>query len=333
MKKVIYSKYFKIFFLLISEIILGTLLKIDHNLSWIGIAVVLLFWGVLSHMFIEWLKFEEDFKELKESKSYTERLLNEFAESNFLMNSMARSVKSDLEFDKHVKLKTEHKPFQLFISALKYEYYLSSYFKYNLDANSPAITNIPRYYFESYTKQNGEKYSVWMWLIEKSKTYQSIQILNNDTSEIYLDNKERLEIETNYLKTQYQCKNAKLSTIKKLFVIKDEWMDADGKIITEANITSYLDVWKIRLKSMTKTSKKNLQVKYIKMSLAKGSLNNGYIDDIGIFDSILGIQSPIKTENSLIDDKSDISFYFDKEFVESNKEKFETVFATANPLF
>lgn len=333
LKKIVTSNYFEFIFLGISELVLAALLKHDQRLELTDISVVMAFWLVIAHLFVKWLKFEHEFKELKESKSQTEKLLNEFAESNHLMVRISNSIRSDLEFDNNVKLKNEHKPFHLFLSALKYEYYLSSYFKYSQDGNSPAITKIPRFYFEDYRKQNGEKHSIWMWLIEKSKSYQSIQVLNNDTSEIYLSNIERLTTETNYLKTQYENPNSKLNSIMKLFVIKDEWISTDGIEIINTEVTKYLDVWKHKLSKMSEESKKNLRVNYMKISDAKGSFTNREcVEDIGIFDNILGVQTPVKTEGSLINDKLDISFYFEEQYVNGYKTKFETIFKNATPL-
>lgn len=332
-KRIIISDHFQILFLIITELLLAALLKIDHSLTVIGISVVMIFWAALSHIFVKWLKFEHEFKELKESKSQTEMLLNEFAESNHLMSRIANTAKLDLKFDKNIKLNSEHKPFQLFLSALKYEYYLSSYFKYNQDENSPAITKIPRFYFEDYRRPDGEKHSIWMWLIEKSQRYKSIQVLNNDTSEIYLKNKERLETETNYLKNQFENPNAKLVSIQKLFVIKSEWLSQDGKTVINQDVITYLEVWKTRLSGMSKEKKKNLQVRFIKLSEAKGALNNSdYVDDIGIFDNILGIQKPEKTNSNLIDDSTDISFYFERSKVNNFKTKFDTIFNKAVTL-
>lgn len=333
LKKIISKKSFSVWFLIITELILAYLLDTDHALTTIGISVVMVFWAILSHIFIKWLKFEDEFNELKQSKSQTEKLLNEFAESNRLMQRIANSAKSDLEFDKYIKLRNEHKPFQLLISDLKYEYFLTSYFRYNQDINCPAVTNIPRHYFEDFIKSNGEKQSIWMWLIERSSSYQSIQVLNNETKNIYIDNISRLENETNYLHTQFDTKKAKLKSFKKLFVIKNDWMSTEGTVITDKEIIEYLDVWKNKLSEFTKNKRKKFIIKYIQLSKAKGALDNcDYVEDIGVFDNILGIQKPVDTKNALINDGTDISFYFEKEKVDNYKAKFETIFSKAHSL-
>lgn len=296
----------------------------------LGIIIVI---ALLSYGSVEWVVFKVEFNDRIKLNAEIGLILNEFNEASVLGENLINAFRDDLAFDRNIKINNAHKPFHLFLSELKYKYYLSSYFKYVSDFNSPAVKGIPRHFFEKYIQSNGEPYSVWMWLIERSNVYRSIQVLNSNTSQIYLDNKERQEIETNYLKTQYECKEASLNSIKKLFVIKDEWLSPDGKTIIEPNVAKYIDVWRNKLSGMSKVSRKNLQIKFIKMFDAKGCTNNlEHVDDIGIFDSILGVQSPIETGEFLINDKTDISFYFDKNMVDKKKATFETIFQNANSL-
>jgi hypothetical protein len=335
MKKRIFNHWLSYVFPLAVSVILGLAIFFDDGNTIpvsINIGIVIIT-AILSYGSVEWVVFKTEFNDRIKLNAEIGLILNEFNEANVLSENLINVFRNDLAFDRNIKINNAHKPFHLFLSELKYKYYLSSYFKYVSDLNSPAIKGIPRHFFEKYEQSNGEKYSVWMWLIERSNSYRSIQVLNNETSQIYLDNEERQTIETNYLKTQYECKSANLNSIKKLFVIKDEWLSTDGKSINEPNVEKYLAVWKNQLSGMSKTSRKKLQIKFIRISEAKGATNNQeHVDDIGIFDSILGVQSPIETGEYLINDNTDISFYFDKKMVDNKKATFETIFQKANSL-
>ncbi len=226
-----------------------------------------------------------------------------------------------MEFDKNLKKNKESLAFHLFLSKLKYSDYLPSHFIY--DVNSKFIKRIPSHYFQT---------SVWKHLVEESKIYLSLQILNNETDKVYLYNTRRRKSEINQLFTQLQLpkKDSKLSIFRKLFVIQDDWLNVDNKKIIDKNVKEYLLIWHKKFK---KINRKKVMLKVINSSQAIGVIDNKQLDDIGIFDDILGLQTPEHNGiNTFRTNDVHFDFSFDIKLVNQYKNNFNSVFKISIPL-
>ncbi len=320
MCKKILIRIVPVVFAIIVDIIVHTLLHKNQQLTTPSMIVVLFFCAILAYMFsewvifkIEWEGFKKDFNDYKMSRSYTGNILNEFAESNFLMNKISNSVKKDLQFDKTMKKDKQHLDFHLFLSKLKYNEFLPSHFIYS--AGNRLISRVPTHYFEK---------TVWRKLVELSEKYLSIQILNCSTEKIYIENEARLVSETNFLEFQLgkTKKNAKLNSFQKLFVIEDQWIDMTTNELKNESIRKYLTWWYNKF-----CNSKKAKLKIIMSSQALGIINGENLDDIGIFGNILGIQSVIhNTDESFKADNVRINFYFNQTDVEKYRNDFKDIF-------
>ena len=304
-------------------------LEKDYDLSDIGQLVICVFCGFIAYLFAEWIifkfdwqKYKKEIEKLKFTRCLTGDILNEFAESNFLMERMSSSIKQDLLFDKIIKNDKKQWDFHLFLSELKYHDYLPSHFIYSAD--DKLIKKVPTYYFQTF---------VWRRLVEMSNIYQSIQILEPDTESVYIKNTNRLNAETNFLQVQLRnaTKTHRLKTFEKIFVIEDEWVDLNNRNIKIQSIRDYLITWHKKFSIFYKSGKAKLKI--IRTSEARGIINNGKLDDIGIFGDILGIQSVVNnTENNFCVDNVRIDFYFDIPTVNKYKNEFVSISNRSKPL-
>lgn len=301
---------------------------IEHQVAKPGLWVVLFFCGILIYQFLEWFlfkkewdKYKKEFTEYKTSRSETGAILNQFEESNFILRKIANSSLPDLEFDKNLKKSKDYLAFHLYLSKIKYEKYLSSHFQYDVD--SKFIRKVPIYYFQK---------SVWNKLIESSKIYLSLQILDSSTNEVYVRNDIRRDSEIVYLFNQLQLPRTKsrLSNFRKLFVVQDDWIDINNKNILNNDLKEYLTIWNNKFKDIK--SKKAI-IKVINKSQAIGAINGKQLDDIGIFDNILGIQTHNPNGiNSFRANNVHFDFSFDIQLVKRYKNNFGGIFKSGIPL-
>ncbi len=311
-------------------------LEKDVNLVKMKWSVFLIEWETFKNCFegnkaewndfkLKWEVFVKDFDQTKVPTSKTGFILNEFAESNFLMERIADSVKQDLQFDKIMKTDRKHLEFHLFLSKLKYNDFLTSHFIYS--SENRLISRVPTHYFIQF---------IWRKLVEEfSETYSSLQILNVDTEEVYLKNDFRQNEEIGCLESQVvrRKKEAKLQSFHKLFVLKDVWMNEDKKEITNEVVKKYLKKWydKLGQERLEKTGKIKLRI--IKSSNAVGAIHKGPLDDIGIFGNLLGIQSVVENQERYFSaDNIRIDFYFDETVVDKYKKDFSAIFNRAENL-
>lgn len=315
MNKPLTFKRFSILFPIATEIIIGLLLHFDGTLTPWGIAIVMSFWLLLSYIFCEFIIFIKEFKEFKELKSFTESILNEFAESNLLVKTMSDTIKEDLEFDKVMKNNKDHLDLHIYILKLKLHEFFASHFIYSSEKKS--VLQIPTYYFQN---------RIWETFVSRSYCYYSLQLLDDKQSKIYLDNKRRLLSELNILENQLSGKNK--TVLKKLFVLESKAFNELGQIV-DGQMREYLQEW---LKKFNDKFRQ-FPIKVINKDDAEGALGKGSdLNDIGIFGDTFGIQSLNSSDGKFYTDALKIDFYFDKAKTNEQKEKFCKLFDKARPL-
>jgi len=323
MNKKIFSHWLSWSFPLAIAIILGLTLffdtKAEHVPVSINLAIIILS-ILLSYVAIEWAIFKIEFNDKLKSTNDIGSILNEFAEANMMMDNLMHSVKHDLVFDKKIKMDKEHLDFHLFVSKIKYQKFLSSHFVYQTDKK--IIQKIPKYYFED---------SIWKKLVHDSECYSSLQLLNNANTEFYLKDTTRRNLEITFLNTKLSQskKESKLHEFHKLFILNDEWVNINEKVILDENIKTYLMHWLDKFKSLGKNDGK-AELKVIKSSDAEGAIDGKPLKDIGIFDNILGIQSVYSnTESDFNTNSLRFDFSLDLKEVKDYKKDYDTIFKRA----
>lgn len=311
---------FSILFPICSDIIIGFALHYDHHLKPVELAVVLCFWTLLSHIFCEWIEFIKEFKELKKFKSFTESILNEFAESNYLVTKIAGTIQQDLKFDKYIKTQNKkHLDFHMFLSEVKLNQFLSSHFIYSIE--NKEIRRIPAHYFI---------HGIWKELVNTSDSYHSLQLLNKKTIDVYINNEFRQNEEINRLHANLtqNRKISKLEEFQKLFVLDNDWIDLSTKDISEPRVKAYLEKWNAKFGQSTKA-----KLRLTRTQDAEGAIHSGPLEDIGIFDGILGIQSVVDNQERYFSaDNIKIDFYFDNERVTKYRADFDSIFESASDI-
>jgi len=233
----------------------------------------------LSHFLSVWIYLVIDFNDFKEDfslkiKSITTigSIIENFAEANMMFDNLFKSVKSDLDFDKNIKLKKNELEFHLYLSRIKYQDYLSSHYIFHAD--KPKIQKIPKNYFEN---------PIWIKLVDGFKRYLSIQIIDKETKELYLNDTTRRDWEITRLYTKIE--QGTLEVFNKLFIVQDDYISANNEQIIDKDLFDYLFCWLQRFEKRS-----NAQLKIIKFSNANGSIGYDNIEDMGIYDKILAIQ-------------------------------------------
>jgi len=284
MKKEIFSHWLSWLFPLIISTILCLSLFLDSKAINIPTSVsvsILILSALLSYVAVEWGHFIIKFNDKIRSTNHISSILTEFAEANMIFDNLLSSVRCDLDFDKQIKFDKKHLDFHLFLSKIKYQKYLSSHFIFQSDKK--IIQKIPKYYFED---------SIWKRLVGESKCYSSLQLLDEKSTDLYIKDTDRRDLEITFLisKLSQQNKDSKLRSFNKLFILKDDFVDTRTKKISDNNVRNYLQHWLSRFNVLQSTDGK-AQLKVAKFSEAQGAINGNRLQDIGIFDNILGIQS------------------------------------------
>lgn len=321
---------------IILGILIAELLVEDVRISAPERILVSLFGGFLVFLVIEWIVFKfcdkdellkkvdfenerdenktlllemaKDIQLIKISKSRTGAILDKFAKSNLIVESLSSKLSNDLELDEMITNDNDNKSFHDIISALKYDKFIASHFIYN--SKEKVIAQIPSFYFVN---------NIWKEFVDKASCYYSVQLLDNEQAKEYFKNPDRTIEEINHL--DMKSKDTKNNTeIKKIFVIEDSFFDTDGKLKV-GRIKNYLMKWNESLKDTYAT----MPIMVIMRSKALGLVTktNNSLNDIGIFGNVLGIQSinNIK-DGQFYSDKLKIDFYFDIEKTRKEKEVF-----------
>ncbi|MBI5403390.1 MAG: hypothetical protein HY959_08295 [Ignavibacteriae bacterium] len=352
--KIVFQKFVSAFLAFLGDYYVSHLLGVDGTLSEnLRFTVLIFFFLVFYHFtewviffFFEWNAFEKDFDKLKQnheefyeawkqtlikieenkkilldiqkSKSRTGLILDKFAKSNILVESLSTNLKNDLELDDMLtrEKEKEQKDFHDFIASLKYDEFLASHFIH--DAKKKEVLQIPSYYFKN---------RIWEEFVDKAYCYYSIQFLDKKQYKVYIEDPNRKQEEINIL--DGKTKGSNQTEIKKLFVIEDEYLDEKLKI-KDDGIKDYLKDWDFKFRK--KYDK--IPVKVMKKSDAIGLVRNqgDRVDDIGIFGDIYGIQSINRNDGKFYTDELKIDFHFDKIKTNKQKENFNKLFKNAKML-
>lgn len=306
--------------------------------------VLIFFFIILYHItewiifsFFEWTTFEKEFSKMKkdndsfyaewktflsemnenkkilmeiqQSKSRTGIILDKFAKSNMIVDSISSKISDDLELDEYITKDKDQKEFHDFIASLKYDDFFASHFI--CKGKEKEVLQIPSYYFKNY---------IWKEFVDKAYCYYSIQLLDDIQAKIYLRDKNRMQAEINHLDNKSKEKINK-TEIKKLFVVDEANFQINNKL-KDGLIKNYLKCWDNDLKD----TYKEMPIKIIKKKHAIGlvSQTGSKLNDIGIFGDVYGIQSI----NNLVDgkfyiDELKINFYFDKNKTNEQKVNFQ----------
>lgn len=323
MNKEVFSHWLSWLFPLSIATGLGLTLFLDGKATSIPNSVnicIIVLSALLSYVAIEWAYFIIKFNDKMKSTNKIALLLAEFAEANMMLDNLMQSVRCDLDFDKKIKSDKEHLDFHLFLSKIKYQKYLSSHFVFKSDEK--IIQKIPKYYFED---------SIWKKLVSDSECYSSLQLLDSQHTGFYLDDTDRRDLEINFIisKLSQRKEGSKLRSFKKLFILDDKFVDVKNKKINNVNLQNYLQNWLDRF-DVLKSSDGNAQLKIIKISEAQGAISAKHLQDIGIFDNILGIQKVYSNiESDFNDNALRFDFSLDVSAVRGCKNDYDSIFSRA----
>lgn len=303
-----------LFFILISTIISAILIN-SKDISIPGGIILGIFQLFVLNTF--WLVIEIKFKldDIIKTKSMTDKIIQEFAESELLQDKFVTTLTNDLRFDKNIKKNLYHlKDAHMFFSKLKIETYFNEFFVFNPDKN--IISDVPSAYFES---------KIWRKLINDTPYYYSVQKLTDKQLDHYIESSGRKLTEINVLKSRTGWKKGDFC---KLFVIDDEYFDknkvkegtggSDNAENTKyRKMYEYLGEWNDVEKAHAGS------IKIVKASLAEGHQN----EDIGIFGDFYGIQrSRNNDEKKIMREDLKIDFYFDVNDAKERRESFKQFF-------
>lgn len=269
-----------------------------------------------------WLAIEIKFKldDINKTKIITDKIIQEFAESELLQNKLVTTLIKDLSFDKNVKKNLHHiEKAYLYISKVKIEDYFSEFFVYDPERNQ--IRDVPSAYFED---------RIWKYLVNNASFYYSTQrLITTEQLDYYLGNENRKRIEINTLTNRTGWAK---DSFCKLFVIDSDYLDTDDKIKKETTLSdskyarmyNYLKEWHEDV-----GKKKGFSIKVANAKKALGHQN----EDVGIFGNFYGIQ-----RNRNIDEKKimredlKIDFYFNHRDAEERSEKFLKFFKSSETI-
>ncbi len=250
----------------------------------------------------------EQIENIFKNKKSNDDFLEKFTEFKFLRKQFETILLKDLLLDKEIKKNKIDAP-HLFFLKIKFSEYYSNFFHYDNDCR--AILDVPIYYFEN---------KIWPHLIENSNNYYSVQRLTDDQAEYYIKNEDRLNRELNLL--DLTIINTQ-SQFKKIFVLEDAMFENNNNNkIKDSNHKTYLQRWLYQFPESSP-----FQIKIAKKSVMDGLISeHKEVPDIGIFDSIFGIQQPRERMGKFCDDKIQIDFYFDAQRTLKEKNNFDIYF-------
>jgi hypothetical protein len=267
----------------------------------------------------EWNTHKLEISNLGKSRSRTGAILDKFAKSNVIVESLSEKIKDDLELDEKITLENDlvHKEFHSFISTLKYMEFFASHFIIN--AAQKAVLQIPSYYFKN---------RIWTEFVDKANHYYSVEKLDGTQSKIYLKDEKRLDDELDFLTKKIDDENK--TEIKKIFVVNKMYFDGKKIKDTEIKMKCYLTKWNERFKEKQDL----IEIKIINESIAHGVYKKigEKVDDIGIFGDVYGVQTVNPKDTKFYTDELKIDFYFDKEQTQKQILNFKELLKKAIPL-
>lgn len=288
--------------------------------------------AILSHFLFQWHIFKLDFKNFQKDFEYKinavnkiTSLMDEYAEANYIIDELLKSVKADLSFNKEMVISKKKKniEFHSYLSRMKYKDYFQSHFIFY--ANEKLIKKIPKNYFEN---------PIWARLVGESKCYLSTQVIDNDTKDLYLSDINRRNWEIARIKAKIE--QGTLLVFNKLFIINDDLIDMNHNQVLDNVLFAYLSCW---LKGFNISS--DIQLKIIKFSQANGAIGPEKVKDMGIFDKILAFQTIDKNDElesqafqPAIGRERAFTFEFnlDSSVTQEYRRDFETIFKQADDL-
>ncbi len=270
--------------------------------------------------FFEWKKIKKidsKFDKLLQSNSRTGIILDKFAKSNLILESLYSKVKVDLELDEKITIEKQNnqKDFYDYILHLKYNDFLSSQFVCSLEDKT--VSKIPSHYFIN---------MIWREFVDTADCYYSIQLLLSDNIKTYIEDKKRMHYEINHLIRKSNDINR--TEIIKIFILEDDLFDENDKLCN-GHIKDYLMIWNEKLSPTYHI----MSIMVIKENNALGIIEkegSSKLEDIGIFGDIYGRQTTNSTEKN--DDKLDIVFFFDKVKTDKEKKNFKQLIHSSKML-